>query len=259
MIDFEQQIVAGTTLIREAIQSQNFAAGVSGWIIEASGNAEFNSITVRGRFVVGSETSQYIAMEISPIFPFRPTITLSTGAGPGVEQFPATIITSDPASTQLTLILNAPAAVGALDQPQIYLSSEAGIPGVISLVAGEITFQGGVVTTAVPILLEQAWSAIPLAGTWGDLAGARANYFKDSSGRVQLRGIVVGGAGPGIGTLPAGYRPAQNMEWIMRGQGGVIMCAVTVNTAGVLTATANAATAQAAGVRLDSISFPTLA
>jgi hypothetical protein len=47
------------------------------------------------------------------------------------------------------------------------------------------------------------------------------------------------------------------MEWIMRGVGGVVMCAVQVATSGVTTVTANLATAQASGIKLDAISFPT--
>lgn len=48
---FRSQIVAGLTLIREAIQSQNYVPGISGWIIESTGNAEFNNLTVRGVFM----------------------------------------------------------------------------------------------------------------------------------------------------------------------------------------------------------------
>lgn len=46
-----REIVAGNTLIAEAIQSQNFVTTVSGWQIAANGNAEFNNITVRGTFI----------------------------------------------------------------------------------------------------------------------------------------------------------------------------------------------------------------
>lgn len=48
-----REIVAGTTLIAEAIQSQNFVTGVSGWREAADGSAEFNNVTVRGTFIVG--------------------------------------------------------------------------------------------------------------------------------------------------------------------------------------------------------------
>lgn len=50
-IEFENPLTAGTVLIREAIQSQNFQTGVSGWKIEADGDAEFNNLTIRGEFL----------------------------------------------------------------------------------------------------------------------------------------------------------------------------------------------------------------
>lgn len=53
-----REIVAGNTLIAEAIQSQNFVTTVSGWQIAANGNAEFNNVTVRGTFITqGSDGS----------------------------------------------------------------------------------------------------------------------------------------------------------------------------------------------------------
>ncbi len=45
-IVFDNPITAGTVLVRSAIQSQNFVEGVSGWAIEANGNAEFNNLTI---------------------------------------------------------------------------------------------------------------------------------------------------------------------------------------------------------------------
>lgn len=98
----------------------------------------------------------------------------------------------------------------------------------------------------------------PLTGTWVDTAGARFGYLKDATGRVSVRGVVSGGgAGATIVTLPVGFRPSSNLEFIMRAGGGVIMCAVAVSTAGVLTVTANLSTASSNGIHLDSITYPT--
>lgn len=44
---FRNSILAGLTLIREAIRSQNYAAGVAGWSIDADGSAEFADLTIR--------------------------------------------------------------------------------------------------------------------------------------------------------------------------------------------------------------------
>lgn len=58
-IEFDNPLTAGTTLIREAIQSGNFLRGVSGWIIEQDGDAEFNSVVIRGGTVLGGQAFYY--------------------------------------------------------------------------------------------------------------------------------------------------------------------------------------------------------
>jgi hypothetical protein len=52
---FNNSIVGGSgTLIRSAIHSPNYVAGVSGWSINKDGTCEFNSGTFRGTVVAGS-------------------------------------------------------------------------------------------------------------------------------------------------------------------------------------------------------------
>lgn len=54
MISFESAVVAGTTLIRSAIQSPNYVAGVSGWTINQDGSVEFNDAFIRGQIEAGN-------------------------------------------------------------------------------------------------------------------------------------------------------------------------------------------------------------
>jgi len=58
-VEFENAILAGVTLIREAIQSQNYEEGVDGWQIAADGKAEFSDLTIRSSD--GSGTTVVIA------------------------------------------------------------------------------------------------------------------------------------------------------------------------------------------------------
>lgn len=51
---FTNPIVGGTALVRQAINSPNFAAGSAGWSINQNGTAEFNNATVRGEVDVGN-------------------------------------------------------------------------------------------------------------------------------------------------------------------------------------------------------------
>lgn len=46
-MSFRNSILAGLTLIREAIRSQNYDPGVAGWTINSDGTAEFADLTVR--------------------------------------------------------------------------------------------------------------------------------------------------------------------------------------------------------------------
>ncbi len=51
-MQFSDPIVAGSTLIRPAIKSPDYVAGVSGWSINRDGSAEFNDVLVRGDITV---------------------------------------------------------------------------------------------------------------------------------------------------------------------------------------------------------------
>lgn len=50
MTDFSNPILAKDTLVRRAIQSEGFEAGVQGWRIERDGSAEFQDLIARGEF-----------------------------------------------------------------------------------------------------------------------------------------------------------------------------------------------------------------
>lgn len=47
-IEFENPLTAGTVLVREQVQSQDYVPGVSGWVIRADGSAEFFNVFIRG-------------------------------------------------------------------------------------------------------------------------------------------------------------------------------------------------------------------
>lgn len=57
---FGNAIVAGFTLVRQAIQSANYVAGVAGWMVSRDGNAEFNDVTMRGELLVEDPDGSYV-------------------------------------------------------------------------------------------------------------------------------------------------------------------------------------------------------
>lgn len=109
-------------------------------------------------------------------------------------------------------------------------------------------------------VVSQVWTNLPLVNSWASQNGRTAQYMKDATGRVQLRGQIAGGASNGaltIASLPSGFRPTQTMEWTMRSVNGIIVCAIQVSTTGAITAVGNASTVSSTGANLDGISFPT--
>lgn len=78
---FRNSILAGVTLIREAIQSQNYEAGSEGWTIDADGHAEFNDIVIRGGTVVSGLALYYNGP------PALGNLILSIAAQPGTDEF----------------------------------------------------------------------------------------------------------------------------------------------------------------------------
>jgi hypothetical protein len=70
---FNNEITAGNVLVIEAIESQNYVAGSAGWKISADGDAEFNSVTVRGELIAGSG-ADYVKVTPTP----QPHIEFST-------------------------------------------------------------------------------------------------------------------------------------------------------------------------------------
>jgi hypothetical protein len=74
---FNNPIVgAGNTLIRAAIRSVNYVAGLAGWSINFDGTAEFTSLTSRGTFQSGPTSGAHVTMTSSGLFVYRSNGTL---------------------------------------------------------------------------------------------------------------------------------------------------------------------------------------
>jgi hypothetical protein len=64
---FRQAILAGVTLIREAIRSPDYVPGVSGWSINRDGTAEFSDTTIRGELIAASGPNDYVKVTPNPV------------------------------------------------------------------------------------------------------------------------------------------------------------------------------------------------
>lgn len=59
---FKNSLLAGTALIRSAINSPNYVPGVSGWSINKDGSAEFFDVDIRGRLATGAAPDAYVEL-----------------------------------------------------------------------------------------------------------------------------------------------------------------------------------------------------
>lgn len=62
---FQNDVVGGTTLIRNAINSPNYVPGVSGWTINRDGSAEFANVTTRGPVVVTNPANGQVVATVA--------------------------------------------------------------------------------------------------------------------------------------------------------------------------------------------------
>lgn len=81
MIDFKSNVVAGTVLMRSAIQSPNYVAGTSGWTINQDGSVEFNNGTIRGTLIVGTTTITTVGVSGITVAGPNQTMTINDSTG----------------------------------------------------------------------------------------------------------------------------------------------------------------------------------
>lgn len=98
---FRNAVVAGVTLIRDAIQSQNYQAGVQGWSINSNGSAEFSNVVIRG-----AGSADPIVVGPSGL----PQVIVRTTPTNGLIVFPTNRPIEDKAATANSAVINQGAA-----------------------------------------------------------------------------------------------------------------------------------------------------
>lgn len=119
MSGFENNVInAINALIRAAIHSPNYVAGVSGWSINKDGSAEFNNLTIRGTFM-----GTNFVLNQNGLFMYDPTetlgnlvvsITAKTVTGPLGETVQPGIVIGKAADVQMELFRDPSFATGIL-------------------------------------------------------------------------------------------------------------------------------------------------
>lgn len=220
-VEFDNPTFAGTVLVKEAIQSQNFETGVAGWKLEANGDAELNSVVIRGELesnnyvagVSGWKLSQngdaeFNSIEIrstgtgTPVTigdDDEPQIVLLTSGGVGIIALPTnrplenlaggflsgTFNTGDPDEAQ-TLQIFGPTSDGATDRASIFLSSQNNDGSseaniVINTGSGSITIDEDVVTINTPTIVNDPLNVTGQLTAEADVS-VTGNAFNANSG-----------------------------------------------------------------------------
>jgi len=158
-IEFENPLTAGTVLVREQIQSQNYAEGSAGWVIKANGDAEFNSVVIRGGTVVSGLALYYDGT------PGLGNLIMSISATAGTDEFGndyvagigvygdanAISIQSDNGAVA-QLVADAPSYVADEPSPGLILSRPTGDAEPASLTEYDDTFDHGLyLRTSSPV------------------------------------------------------------------------------------------------------------
>lgn len=184
---FNNSILAGTTLVRDEIQSEGFVSGSTGWRISRNGNAEFNNITSRGSFIAGDASLASGSLTISN--------------GNDVSTFEQHLIQwTDDAFATRTLQVWADPTRG------IYLRKV----GLSRLVLFDVNT--GFMHSATSVSTRETWNTFTLPAGWTAAIACQYKLYPD--GIVRMRGITDANVSPipdgtVIGALSAGYRPTQ--------------------------------------------------
>lgn len=221
---FNNSILSGTVLARENIQSEGFVAGTSGWIIERDGDAEFNSIVVRGDIIsIGAlYTTRLIDGEIIIELNSNPTVNVTMN--PTITTYSGNASSSN---VMLDFGDEADPLIGFRDTSNshgIYYDSADGFMKVTDWLTGT----------------PENWNALPNNNSY---TGGEYKLLPD--GNVILDGSVGGGTAASpivVGTLPVGYRPRAYSEFMVARGGAFGTNKIAIGTDGTITQWTNDAT-----------------
>lgn len=194
---FQNSILAGTKLVREAIQSPNYVPNVSGWSINKDGTAEFADLTARGRIV-----------SVNPLDPDDRYAYVEDGSI-GIVDNNAPAVESTLTETQLafqgvanSMFFSHSTATGS----HWRIAGKHGVMMSPSDTRGFLRWNEDAINTN-----PEEWTNASLQNGWTNVAGfAAVGYYMRPDGFVALRGVSAAGTVADdtlLFTLPVGYRP----------------------------------------------------
>lgn len=197
---FRDPIVAGEELIRSAIRSSDYVAGVSGWRIAQDGTVEFSEATVRGDII---NTGSIFRAELSD---GGLTIERLDGTAQAIFQAGAIQWFGDTANGVLI----------TTDGDTYIAFKYGGTP--TKGVAFDAATGYFVAANFNPNYAVEGWTDVTFQNGWTNFGGDYNNvqYRKDPLGFVHLRGIAKAGTltdATVMFELPSGYRPPKKAQF----------------------------------------------
>jgi hypothetical protein len=196
---FANSILAGTKLVREAIQSPNFETNVAGWSVNKDGTAEFSEVVVRGTVAAADPSDPvnryaYMADGIVGVVDLN---------GPWISQLTETLLGF--AGPNKTMYFTFSDGSGA----HWRVGGQYGVMISASDTRGFLRWNEDSINTNA-----EEWTDAALANGWTNTGGAYANvgYYMGPDGFVHLRGAASAGTDTGgtrLFTLPVNYRPTE--------------------------------------------------
>lgn len=212
-VPFTNPILAGRTLIREAIQSPDYVPGVSGWCIRRDGSAEFNAGTFRSDVLItgndGTQLHAYADTTDGAIVELLPK-TLA-----GETTLPARVRTYRDGNNRPTMQIRGPSVSGSGQAPATIDVSSGAIDG------GAVTVTGGrVLLTSVNEVRVETSVALHVA-TRAGINPPGGNLIVD--GALDAKGVV-------YSTTYSGTTDASGFLTVPHGQSFTPIAAWFINT-----------------------------
>ncbi len=191
---FKNQIVGGDFLVRNQIESQNFAPGTSGWIIRRDGSAEFNDVVARGSVVVGPDPGAHIIIDAATdtILVYDAANQLSASISPTNQAIGGVTVRSGVQTYDTTHHEVNIRVVGNQIQLRDLFAVPTATPSLIT--PNNLTSDGGHVGLVLQSgsVANNRQSALQLFSESGDTTGlARILATQDNSAGASKQGLVV--------------------------------------------------------------------
>lgn len=213
---FSDPITAGDTLVRNAIQSDNFVTGTSGWQIAKIGSAEFNSLVARGNITINDGIRSIVLDTIGSLaqllFKLGGNAIGRLSVNSNVQPADLLIEGIFNAITNVAIQFNASSSFLRFSATNGTPAQDGGL--YIEANKNARILRPLVATDNIGGTIPESWHDVTLQSGWTNFGAPFSNlqYRLLPHGYVGLEGTINPGtraSGTLLGTLPAGYQPTQ--------------------------------------------------